>query len=203
MSEHHAWLQTAGGRVVDALDTAPEGIEIADIAAGLSNAPRYAGQTVGFYSVAMHSVRMSALLYHGDAAAESEDNYAARWALLHDASEAYLCDLPTPVKYELPDYRRLETRLQNRILKRFGLGLVMPLEVQEADARMLATEVRDLLVAHSLVWGLLREAYEFHVAFHSPAEARYAFEQQARLLGLWTDGTATEGTAENGEGRHG
>jgi len=89
------------------------------------------------YSVAEHSVHVSRLCPLGD----------ALWALLHDASEAYLVDVPRPLK-QLPEfapYREAERRLQQVIAERFGLSPNQPASVTEADDTMLWVEAHSLL----------------------------------------------------------
>ncbi|MFU8868246.1 hypothetical protein [Natronococcus sp.] len=46
---------------------------------------------------------------------------AQRWGLLHDASEAYLSDVPAPVKRSLPGYTVAERRLQGAVREATGL----------------------------------------------------------------------------------
>lgn len=74
----------------------------------------------------------------------------ALYALLHDGSEAYLRDIATPLKILLPDYQVIEKRVQDVILRAFGLA-PMPTEVadtvKEVDARLFATE-RNQLMPH-------------------------------------------------------
>lgn len=69
------------------------------------------------------------------------------WALLHDASEAYLSDLPRPIKHmpELKSYRDAEKRVQAVICDRFGLPRAEPPIVKDADTLLLTTEARDLM----------------------------------------------------------
>jgi uncharacterized protein len=115
----------------------PGDIRIEDIAHALSNQCRFGGHTHLFYSVAEHSVRVSQLCRRED----------ALWGLLHDASEAFLSDIPAPLK-ELPSfesYRAAEKTLQRIIVQRFGLAFAQPVSVGEADRRMLRIEARDLL----------------------------------------------------------
>ena len=71
----------------------------------------------------------------------------ALWGLLHDASEAYLSDVPAPLK-ELPPleaYRAAERSLQGTIAARFGLAPEQPASVTAADRDMLRIEMRDLV----------------------------------------------------------
>jgi len=115
----------------------PGDILIEDIAHSLAHQCRFGGHTRVFYSVAEHSVRVSQLC--------APDN--ALWGLLHDASEAYLSDIPAPLKElsELEPYRAAERALQRTIAARFGLSPAQPVSVGEADRKMLHIEVRDLL----------------------------------------------------------
>ena len=95
-------------------------------------------------SVAQHSVLVSELVPHHD----------ALWGLLHDASEAYLCDLPAPIKRdpEMSFYRIAEDRLMRAICRKFGLGPQMPFSVMAADKLALATEFRDVTTVNDPDW---------------------------------------------------
>ena len=115
----------------------PDDILIADIAHALSNQCRFAGHVRVFYSVAEHCVRVSQLCRPED----------ALWGLLHDAPEAFLAEVPAPLK-ELPEfdaYRAAERSLQRTIAARFGLAPDQPRSVTEADRAVLGIEIRDLL----------------------------------------------------------
>jgi uncharacterized protein len=71
----------------------------------------------------------------------------ALWGLLHDAAEAYMCDLPRPIKYEpgMEAFKRVEKRIEAAIVERFDLTPGEPKAVKDADIRLLYTERRDLL----------------------------------------------------------
>ena len=132
--EKWGYIQTYSGLHFDPSDPQPDQICIEDIAVALSREPRYAGQTREFYSVAQHSWLVS--------------NHCITqplWGLLHDAAEAYLKDIPYPVKVLLPDYRHLEYRVMRVIADKFGLHWPEPLKVKATDLVLLATERRDLL----------------------------------------------------------
>lgn len=89
----------------------PEDIQIKDIATALSKICRYAGRISEFYSVAQHSVIVS----------KKASPKLAFAALLHDAAEAYIGDVISPIKNDLPRFQQLEKRVFNVILERFGL----------------------------------------------------------------------------------
>lgn len=123
------------------LSSNPADILIEDIAHSLANQCRFAGHVRVFYSVAEHSVRVSRLCRPED----------ALWGLLHDASEAFICDVPAPLK-ELPEfeaYRAAERDLQQLIATRFGLPAEQPTSVTEVDEAIRRIEMRDLLTAGS------------------------------------------------------
>lgn len=135
---------TATGALFDALDPDVELIRIEDIAQSLARQCRFLGHTRVPYTVAEHSVRVSWLLE-----AQGCSRETILWGLLHDASEAYLGDLPAPIKHTtaFEAYRVVERAVQAAICTRFGLPIDEPAEVRAADERLLATEVRDLMPA--------------------------------------------------------
>lgn len=117
---------------------------IEDIAHGLANTCRFTGQVTTFYSVAEHSLRVAALL-------PAQEQLAG---LLHDASEAFCCDIPKPLKNMLPGYREIEQRVTNAINVRFRVGPVPP-SVHKADMVLMATERRYLLPPDDSEWPCL------------------------------------------------
>lgn len=135
------WIQTVTGRKFHFLGGGVDEVHIDDIATALSRQPRWAGHTADFYSVAQHSVEVKNLV------AERGGNHDDQLhALLHDATEAYMCDIPSPLKRLIPEFRRIEGEVWDKISRRFfGVGREMPAIVHDADLAMLATEARDLL----------------------------------------------------------
>jgi len=138
------WIQTCSGRAFRPLDPDPAGLDIRDIAHSLALQCRFNGHCRAFYSVAEHSVRVS----------RAVPPEHALWGLLHDATEAYLSDLPRPIKVQLPGYRAAEDRLMAFVAAHFGLPWPMPAAVHEADHVLLATEQRDLMGPPPAPWGL-------------------------------------------------
>ena len=124
------------GKKFRPLTPAVEEIDIRDIAHALAMQSRFGGMTRTFYSVAEHSVRVSLICPAKD----------ALWGLLHDASEAYLKDLPAPVKYgaAAAAYREAEAALMAVIAVKFGLSASEPHSVKRADLILVHTEGRDL-----------------------------------------------------------
>lgn len=130
------YIGTATGGKIDVFHPSPEDIRIEDIAHALSHTARFGGHTRWFYSVAMHSWEVSRRC-------DPED---ALWGLLHDAAEAYIGDLPQPIKQHptMAPYRGIERRLLHAIADRFGLPRGIPESVKVADAVELVTEADQL-----------------------------------------------------------
>lgn len=134
-----AWMQTVSGKVVHLLAPRPESIDIDDIGHHLSMERRWGGATREFYSVAQHSVHVAALVSPAN----------RLWALLHDASEAYLGDVTARFKASdaMAGYRAVESQLQRQIYHRFGLRGDEPAEIHEADILVRVREAHDLLIS--------------------------------------------------------
>jgi hypothetical protein len=81
-------IETYTGRIVDPLGLRAEDVYIEDVAHALSNLCRFTGHTSAFYSVAEHSVHVSLMV----------PREHALMGLLHDAAEAYLGDVSSPLK---------------------------------------------------------------------------------------------------------
>ncbi len=167
------WIRTFTGRPFWPVDPRPEDIDGRDIAHALANQCRWAGHTREFYSVAEHSVRASLLV----------PEEFALWALLHDAPEAYLVDLPSPIKHKsgvAETYQAAEAELMAQVCLVFGLPVDQPSEVTWADEVLLVTEARDLMPAP--LEGMRLEPLEERIHPVPPAYAEGAY--LARLQDL-------------------
>lgn len=131
------WILTYTGKRFYPLSPKPEDIVIEDIAHALSMMCRFTGHTKEFLSVAQHSVNVSIWC----------DPRYALYGLLHDASEAYLCDVARPIKRlpEMEEYRRIEKELQTKIYAKFGLCHSTPESVKRADLVMLKFEAEQFM----------------------------------------------------------
>jgi uncharacterized protein len=157
------WMQTYTGRAFYPMDPYVEDVDPLDIAHALSLICRYGGHVRRFMSVAEHCVLMS----H----AVSPQN--ALWALLHDATEAYVGDMVRPLKHAMPAYRAAEDRLMAVICDRFGIDHACPAEVKVADNRILRDERDALMSAPPLPWTSIESqpALGVKVEGWSPVEA--------------------------------
>jgi len=109
---------------------------IEDIAHSLSMQCRFGGHLPRFYSVAEHSIRCMEL-------AKQEDKLSA---LLHDASEAYLMDIPRPIKGLIPQYRKLEYNLMKVISEKFNFEFPMSMKIAFIDDAMLEREWNEIML---------------------------------------------------------
>lgn len=177
-------IRTFTGQMVNVLNPDPEQIFIEDIAHALSNICRFGGHTRQFYSVAQHSVMV---------AQKFDQPYLRMSALLHDAAEAYLLDLPRPIKVKMLDYQHAETVMMQAIAKRFGLQLPMPKLITGADDLMLNTE---------WLWLMTGEYNHHDYIALPPAEAKQQFldlfiETDKKISSIINSNQAVRGNATN------
>jgi uncharacterized protein len=106
---------------------------IEDIAHALSNVCRYGGHTKYHYSVAQHCLAMAALC---------TDKKSKLYALLHDATEAYLGDIPRPLKNSgfYKEYKLVELAMSNAIYSSFGLSPEVPWIIGHLDHNIVRNE---------------------------------------------------------------
>jgi hypothetical protein len=165
--QKEAWIQTHSGRRFNPLKPNPDAIVIQDISHALSMQCRFTGHCRSFYSVAQHSVLVSYLCDESD----------KLWGLLHDASEAYLVDVPRPLKRTdtFAPYREAEANMQEAICRRFGLPFQEPPSVKKADTALLATEARDLMSPLHPDWKQMVEPLPFKIEPWDPQHAKDMF----------------------------
>jgi len=136
-------IGTWRGRI-DPLNPRPEEIRLDDIAHALARICRYGGHCDGFLSVARHSIWVSDELH----AFGPEMQFVG---LMHDAPEAYIGDLPRPIKRSdaMQVFRDADEKLEACIAEVFGLPHPLPDEVIEADRYVLVErELPDLRYSH-------------------------------------------------------
>lgn len=139
------WILLRSSHPFDLLNPTADMIRPVDIAYALARICRFNGHTREHYSVAEHSIRVSALV-------PPEHRLSA---LLHDAAEAYIGDVSSPLKAMLPEYRAIEARIWSAICERFSIPEELPECVKHADLVMLATERRDLMPWNPTPWDCL------------------------------------------------
>lgn len=166
------WMQTAHGRKFWPMDPRPEEVHIDDVAHALSMICRFGGHCLRFYSVAQHSVLVARAL----------PAQFRRWGLMHDASEAYVIDVPRPLKYWLEGYKRIENRVTDAVAIRFGLPLTPPPEVKIVDMRILGDEAAQLMAPPPEPWTLPHPPLGIEIEPWSPERAKREFLNEFRSL---------------------
>lgn len=114
---YEGYIKTISGRKFYLGVDDVESIHINDIAHALANVNRFAGHTARPYSVAEHCLLVLNLLRSWGCT----NNKTLMTGLLHDATEAYLPDMPTPFKAHMPQFKELEDHLWQRIAWKFDL----------------------------------------------------------------------------------
>ena len=143
-----SYITTYTGKHFD--PTAPDMtlIDVRDIAHALSLTCRGNGHVKTFFSVGQHCI---------NCAREAElRGYSKRVilaCLLHDASEAYMSDVPRPFKAALPEYVQAEEQLLEKIYEHF-LGS----ELTEEEQRLVKVIDDDMLY------------YDLKVLLNEPSE---------------------------------
>lgn len=153
--------QLASGGHFDYLEPLKSDINIGDIAHALANQCRFNGHTKVFYSVAEHSV----LCYHYLNELRNESNETVRlsdktllYALLHDAAEFVISDIPKPFKQIFPELEKKEEEYLEAIFTLLELDLDDADKdiVEQADRYMLIREAKTLLepaTKFRYIWG--------------------------------------------------
>lgn len=163
------WMQTYTGRAVYPMDLSPEDICIEDIAHSLAHQCRYNGHSLRFYSVAEHSVLVARWLR-----SKGTDAVALE-GLLHDATEAYLSDVPRPVKPFLVGYQEAEKRAWYAIAETYNLPYVPHPAVKDADNRILHDERIQNMARSERDWELTGVRLGVTLQFWSPDRAKAEF----------------------------
>lgn len=128
-------IQLSSGEFFNFLDPDPDLVTVPVLAKALSQLCRFTGHTRTFYSVAQHSVLVSRLV----------PPELARWGLFHDAAEAFVGDVSSPLKRLIPDYRAIEERIERVVWAKFGLDGPLPAAVKQADMSALIAEKNALM----------------------------------------------------------
>lgn len=131
---HH--IRVFSGKYINLLNPDPSDIFLIDVAVGLARECRWGNHCKRFYSVAEHSIECmnQAEMYL------PLDTYFAFNCLMHDAHEAYLGDIPSPLKKLIPQYDEVAERLQKAINIRFGISPRLSADVKIIDEKVLNDE---------------------------------------------------------------
>ena len=167
--DNMATLETVSGRKVDVSNPNPSDIVIEDIAWALSRMPRFSGHSIPYvpYSVAQHCIQVAEeLKEHGPG--------IQLLGLLHDAAEAYINDLPSPVKH-IPEIhaviKKLEDSLMAAIYTALKINPPTPEEeeiVKRADKTQQAVEAYNFMYSRGKDWNLPEVSFTKLQEFREP-----------------------------------
>jgi 5'-deoxynucleotidase YfbR-like HD superfamily hydrolase len=170
-------LETVSGKKVDVSNPDPSTIDISDIAWALSRMPRFSGHTIPYipYSVAQHCIRvMKELAPHGP--------QIQLYGLLHDAAEAYINDLPSPVKH-IPEIHAVIKKLEDRLMLTIyeALDIRPPTAeeeaiVKESDKIQQAVEAHNFMYSRGSDWNLPKVTFKKLQEFEQPKTSVEAYE---------------------------
>jgi hypothetical protein len=121
-------FRVKSGTYINVLKPDPNDFHINDIANGLSKTYRFNNHAQVDYTVAEHSMWVAKKVWE-----ETQDKQLTLTALMHDAAEAYLCDIPHPIKQLLPDYKKIELSFEEAISKKFNLNFPFPSIIKKYD----------------------------------------------------------------------
>jgi hypothetical protein len=158
------WIETFSGHKLDVFNINQEAIDIVDIAHALSMACRFNGHLKKFLSVAEHSIIVASMV--------EESHQLA--ALLHDSAEAYITDVPRPIKQMLPAINDLDAALTKAVFEKYGCEYPIHEEIRAVDRELCLAEARD----SNMDVDSWTETYAYleHTPFHwSPVEAEKYF----------------------------
>ncbi|WP_290815891.1 hypothetical protein [Halovivax sp.] len=176
VSTDETFIVTYSGRRVDPFDVSPTDVHLRDVAAGLSHTCRFGGHCKHFYSVAHHSLNVSREL-------PREEPRLQLIGLLHDAGEAYLGDIPRPLKARLERIQPAEDRILESVWEALAIEPPTTAEwerVMAADDRLLAYEANELLEDAS--WADAPPDVGYDLGPEPSATIRERFRSRAKSL---------------------
>lgn len=170
-------LETVSGRKINVTNPDPSTIEITDIAWALSRMPRFSGHSIPYipYSVAQHCIQvMKELAPHGPK--------IQIYGLLHDAAEAYMNDLPSPVKH-IPEIHAVISKLEDKLMLTIyqALGIEPPTDEEEqivkiADKHQQAIEAYNFMHSRGQDWNLPKVTFKKLQEFEQPLTSVQAYD---------------------------
>lgn len=173
-----ATLETVSGRKVDVTNPDPATIVIEDIAWALSRMPRFSGHSIPYipYSVAQHCIQVAKDLGpHGPR--------VQMYGLLHDAAEAYINDLPSPVKH-IPEIHAVIKKLEDSLMTAIytALEIIPPSEEEEhlvkiSDKTQQAVEAYNFMDSRGRDWNLPKVSFKKLQEFEDPLTSIQAYDK--------------------------
>jgi len=168
-------IETYTGGSFDLFSPDSADVRLLDIAAGLAHTCRFGGHCRGFYSVAEHSLHVSHEL--------PDDPRLQLLGLFHDAGEAYVGDVPRPLKAEQEAFERIEAEILEVVWESFAVEPPTDSEwsqVMAADDRLLAYEANNILEDGD--WAEQSPDLDYDLRADSIASVRERFHSRGQQL---------------------
>lgn len=165
------FIETYTGRTFYPLHPRIEAVTIIDIAHALANQCRYSGHTAFFYPTAQHCCLLAQYVTKNGG-----DALDALQILMHDAAEAYLIDMPRPVKQHMPAFRQWDYGIQSVIRSWMSWDdIAIPEWQDELDSRIIVDERAQLMSQSGNDWGHQMAALGLRIEPWTPEEAERTF----------------------------
>ena len=166
-----SFIETYTGRPFWPLEPKPEDVSIIDIAHNLANQGRYSGSPYMLYVTAQHCCLLADFVEK-----RGGTPLDCLQILMHDAPEAYLVDIPRPVKQFMPDYRKWDKNINTTIRVWLGIDhMPIPQWQDELDSRIITDERAQVMSDSGLDWGHTPEALGIRIEPWHPAVAEQEF----------------------------
>lgn len=161
-------FNSSQGITIDILNPDKFLVDIQDIANALSKICRWGGHCREFYSVAQHSVVVAAMA----------DNSCRLEALMHDAQEAYVQDIVSPLKKILePIYKPIEDKWEAVIAEVYNLDPKSKVKIKPLDMAVLQMEFDYLMLGDKHKWEEQMQSIGLKGGTWTPQEAYDQFRK--------------------------
>lgn len=128
---------TSSGRIIDRLNPKPEDYYYLDGVRSCANLARWGGGSLKIIAVLEHELHAGEKHMHEHPDAPALHHLAA---IMHDKTEPHLSDLLKPIKVNMPEYKRLESRHEICLAEQFGFPYPFPATIKPIDDRLALTE---------------------------------------------------------------
>jgi hypothetical protein len=151
-------IETVSGKMINIANPSPDDILLNDFAWAISRVSRFAGHTISEVplNVAQHSVYVCDMILKNENRPDVEE--IALFGLLHDCGEAYLGDIPSPVKHMpglIDAFDAIENNFLNIIFEKYVGALPTPEQwdvVKKYDKKALRIEAYHFMVSRGQGW---------------------------------------------------
>ena len=141
LNKYYGSIRSYTGEQISIVNPEKNKYRIIDIAKGLSYKGLFAGQTPFYFSIAEHTALVIDLyIAHKNDRGEKPDPKMKMAMLLHDASEAFLPDMPKPYKNLMPIFEQFENAMQGSIFTYYDLPFLMLAHIKPFDTKAQDTE---------------------------------------------------------------